>query len=195
MKINQNIKLPTKGRKALACSKEELIKVFTNKLKKELKEDYDNEAELEEEVSDSYLPCDAYGMMDKIHDDCDIAFDLENCFYGWQEEGEPTLKEASTSINVDGKEVPVIPMMAGGDWEQPVYFICYLDDKKKIRFFSPKPGNTFNPLTKEAFGNDDDKDDEFARTLGLEDYGELQFNLKPDVDLMTKAIQARLIAC
>jgi hypothetical protein len=195
MNINQNIKLPTKGRKALACSKEELIEVFTNKLKKELKEDYDDEAELEEEVNDSYLPCDAYNTMEKIHDDCDIDFDLENCFYGWQEEGEPTLKEAITTINVDGKEVPVIPMMAGGDWEQPVYFICYLDDKMKIRFFSPKPGNTFNPLPNEVFGNDDEKDDEFARTLGMDDYGEMQFNLKPDIDLMKKAVQARLIAC
>ena len=95
----------------------------------------------------------------------------------------------------DNKEVPVIQMMAGGDWEQPVYFICYLDDKKRIRFFSPKPGNTFNPLTKEAFGNDDEKDDEFARTLGMEDYGELQDIIKPDEPLMIKAIQARLIAC
>lgn len=196
MKINQNIKLPTKGRKAFTGSKEELIEAVEKQLTKEIKEDdcFD-EDEIKEGVEEGWALTSAYNFTDKICKDTDIDFDLENCFYGWQEEGEPTLKEAITSINVDGKEVPVIPMMAGGDWEQPVYFICYLDDKKKIRFFSPRPGNTFNPLTKEAFGNDDDKDDEFARTLGLEDYGELQFNLKPDIDLMKKAIQARLIAC
>lgn len=193
MKINQNIKLPTKGRKALACSEEELIKVFTTKLKKELKEDYDDEAELEEEVNNSYLPCDAYGMMDKIHNDCDIDFDLENCFYGWNNEDEPILKEAITSINIDGKTVPYIPMMAGGDWETPVYFIAYLDDKKRIRFYSPKPGNVFNPKTKEAFGNNDEADEDFCQSVGVDDCDWDEF--RPDVPLMKKAIQARLIAC
>lgn len=193
MKINQNIKLPSKGRKALACSKEELIKTFTNKLKKELKEEYDDEEELEDEISDSYLPCDAYDTADKIQNDCDINFDLENCFYGWEDAGESTLKKAITSVSIDGKEVPYIPMVGGGDWEMSVFFIAYLDDKKRIRFYSPKPGNTFNPKTKSAFGNDDKADDDFCKSVGIDNSNWYEF--KPDIPLMKKAIQARLIAC
>ena len=194
MKINQNIKLPTKGRKAFTGSKEELIEAVTKQLTKELKKDDCFDAdEIKEGVEEGWALTSAYNFTDKICKDTDIDFDLENCFFGWHDE--ESLKNSITTIQVDGKEVPVIQMMAGGDWEQPVYFICYLDDKKRIRFFSPKPGNTFNPLTKEAFGNDDEKDDEFARTLGMDDYGELQDILKPDEPLMIKAIQARLIAC
>ena len=194
MKINQNIKLPTKGRKALACSEEELLETITKQLKKELaKEDYMDKDEIEEGVKEGWALTSAGSTMDKIYKDTDIDFDLENCFYGWDCDGEPTLEEAITSVNIDGKAVPYIPMMAGGDWEAPVYFIAYLDDKKKIRFYSPKPGNVFNPKTKEAFGNDDEADEDFCQSIGVDDCNWDEF--RPDVPLMKKAVQARLIAC
>lgn len=198
MKINQNIKLPTKGRKAFSGSKEELITAIEKQITKELKQaDCFDEDEIKEGVEEGWGLVEAYDLHEKIMKDTDISFDLENLFFGWHDE--ESLKNSITTLQIDGKEVPVVPMLAGGDWEDPVYFICYLDDKKKIRFFSPKPGNVFNPLTKEAFGNDEDKDDEFARTVGLSEYGDVfedeykQF--EPDFELMKRAVQARLIAC
>lgn len=55
-----------------------------------------------------------------------------------------------------------IGWMAGGDWEQPVYFIVYLDkDGKTFRAYIPKDGNIWNHKTKQAIGNDEDADDAF----------------------------------
>jgi len=55
-------------------------------------------------------------------------------------------------------------VLAGGDWESPVFFIIYWDGKK-LRGYIPKNGNAWNHNTHEAFGNDDEADVEF---LGYE---------------------------
>lgn len=55
--------------------------------------------------------------------------------------------------------------MSGGDWEQPVFWIIYYDGKD-LRGYVPKDGNIWNHVTKEAFGNDDDADEAFARKVG-----------------------------
>lgn len=46
---------------------------------------------------------------------------------------------------------------AGGDWEQPVFFIVYFDGKK-LRAYVPTEGNPWNTTTKQAYGNDEDDD-------------------------------------
>ena len=43
---------------------------------------------------------------------------------------------------------------AGGDWECPLYFAIYIDDKNKLRAYIPTVGNVFNYYTKAAFGSD-----------------------------------------
>lgn len=43
---------------------------------------------------------------------------------------------------------------AGGDWEIPVQFCLYIDDKDKVRLYIPTDGNTFNPYTMTAFGSE-----------------------------------------
>lgn len=47
--------------------------------------------------------------------------------------------------------------VAGGDWEHPVLFIVY-HDGKKFRGYIPTDGNTFNRLSKAAYGNDEVSD-------------------------------------
>ena len=44
---------------------------------------------------------------------------------------------------------------AGGDWEEPVYFIVYIDNKNKIRGYIPTEGNTFNVKYKCAYGSEE----------------------------------------
>lgn len=46
---------------------------------------------------------------------------------------------------------------AGGDWEQPVFFMLYMD-QGQVRAWIPKDGNCWNHTTKQAFGNDEDAD-------------------------------------
>jgi len=50
---------------------------------------------------------------------------------------------------------------AGGDWEQPVFFIIYWDGTQ-LRGYIPKDGNPWNTTTGYPYGNDDDAD---ARNL------------------------------
>ena len=51
---------------------------------------------------------------------------------------------------------------SGGDWQQPIKFIIYLDqDGKTFRAYIPKEGNVWNYDTKEAIGDDEDADSEF----------------------------------
>ncbi|MHA2280224.1 MAG: hypothetical protein ACXAC5_05095 [Promethearchaeota archaeon] len=46
---------------------------------------------------------------------------------------------------------------AGGDWEEPVFFMLYMD-QGQVRVWIPKEGNCWNRTIKQAFGNDDDSD-------------------------------------
>lgn len=48
-------------------------------------------------------------------------------------------------------------MVAGGDWEPPVYFILYWDGKN-VRGYVPTEGNLWNTDTNMAFGNDPETD-------------------------------------
>lgn len=56
---------------------------------------------------------------------------------------------------------------AGGDWEYPVHFIVYYDGKD-IRGYIPKHGNTWCWTTKQAFGNEEEKEFKFLEKLGFE---------------------------
>jgi len=44
-------------------------------------------------------------------------------------------------------------IMAGGDWEQPIYAIIY-HDGSDFRGYIPNKGNTYNTITKTAFGSE-----------------------------------------
>jgi len=84
-----------------------------------------------------------------------IQFDFENSFI------EP--EDWMGHINLVGfheLHIPFLGCMAGGDWEEPVFFIIY-HDGKKFRGYVPVCGNVFNRDTNEAIGNDEETDYEF----------------------------------
>lgn len=81
--------------------------------------------------------------------------------------------------------IPYVHLLCGGDWEQPVHAIIYFDGKK-FRGYVPTDGNTFNPKTKVAYGNE----------MGDEDYEaeEDPVYLDVDLDALRTDIAGRIVA-
>lgn len=92
-----------------------------------------------------------YDMPKKLDKDLGkVQHDWENWEKGgseWPELGYKLLKN----------KLPVLWMMAGGDWECPVYFIIYWDGKS-IRGYIPEDGNTYDHEYKAAYGSQEDTD-------------------------------------
>lgn len=91
--------------------------------------------------------------------------------------------------------------MAGGDWENPIFFLIYWDGKQ-LRGYIPEKGNTWNTITKQAMGNDTDADAKFLCKLNGkkynpdEDYGDLLANglhMIPDYALILQDIKDRIL--
>jgi len=49
---------------------------------------------------------------------------------------------------------------AGGDWEDPVFFVIYPATVSSIRAFIPKDGNTWKLKNKTAWGNGEDEEED-----------------------------------
>lgn len=67
----------------------------------------------------------------------------------------------------DANSLYFITGYMGGDWEFPVNFIVYIDQNNKNNLYIPTEGNTFNKLTKTAYGNEDDNDKHYDKHLNL----------------------------
>lgn len=100
----------------------------------------------------------------------EIQFDFENVDCGFLDKDIPfcgfqTLPNGLTYMGI----------MAGGDWQIPVFFIVYWDGKD-LRGYVPTDGNTFNHVTNRPYGNDPDSDwDAIKKTYAnwiVEQYGE-----------------------
>ena len=72
-----------------------------------------------------------------------ISFDFEN------------VEEVETGETTGG--VPWILYFAGGDWEEPVYFFIYPNEKGLPRMYIPTRGNVFHKGLKVAYGSISDK--------------------------------------
>lgn len=90
----------------------------------------------------------------------EIEFDFENHDFGIQHDDAYNFTELMGFQMLDS--MPFIGMYAGGDWEHPVFFIVYYDGEN-FRGYIPKMGNTYNPVTKAAFGNNDQEDEKYLK--------------------------------
>ena len=179
--VNTSHPLPKKGRKA-STDKAALF------------------AELAKLSAPTEAPVEMQTIVENIDFDRDsrIDFDFENVLLGWNDSTfDPISFSSIETITVDGKEIPIIKGCAGGDWEFPVAFIIYLSDKGKLRMYVPRKGNVFNRDTKEAFGNDDDADEEFLSKEGIRhsDFCDHSDEVEFDEAAMLEDIAARLIPC
>lgn len=66
----------------------------------------------------------------------------------------------SYAVCVTPDNVYAVEVYAGGDWQTPGIFYLY-QSPKGVRLYVPLKGNTINPKTKAAFGEDEDEDAEY----------------------------------
>lgn len=90
-----------------------------------------------------------------------------------------------------------LAVMAGGDWEMPVYFIIYWDGKE-MRGYVPESGNCYNHKAKSAWGNEDDLDIEECAKMGMDADNEYPLDyildvFKWDTSLLLDDIQKRIV--
>lgn len=88
-----------------------------------------------------------------IKDLSKVQFDWENC-------GCDLERDTPTGFWTTSSGVPMLGCYAGGDWEDPVYFVLYPESATSIRAYIPKSGNTWNLKNKTAWGSGDDGDED-----------------------------------
>lgn len=93
-------------------------------------------------------------------EDYKILFDFENF-----DDPKHTEEWANLCDYYEFKDFVVGLCCAGGDWEIPVYFALYIDNKDKLRAYVPTAGNVFNYYTKAAFGSDLDDLEKMPESL------------------------------
>lgn len=117
---------------------------------------------------------------DAIIDMSKISFDFENL----------DVKKFTTLSN----GVPIAYMIAGGDWEHPIYFALYYDGKK-FRAYVPTKTNYYNHGTKTAYGNDDDLDfDDSKKHYGVkteQEFLDFEFTEKDHIADFEKRIEVK----
>lgn len=109
-----------------------------------------------------------------------VQFDWENCGCGDVDCDSEDVDDLC-GFWMTSTGVPTLGCYAGGDWEDPVFFVLYPETATTIRAYMPKEGNTWNPKTRMAFNHDgDEEEDENPR--------------KVDVNAFRNAIEKRLSA-
>ena len=94
----------------------------------------------------------AHETFDSLGKDLKISFDRENVIVDYN--GAPLLGLQTI------KDFNFVGVYAGGDWEAPVFFILYYDDKNKLRAYIPSDGNPYDRVNKEAWGNGEENVDD-----------------------------------
>jgi len=95
--------------------------------------------------------CDPYNLYCNLYYDLIVQKDLNKINFDFENH------EIIEMKSKDG--VPYLICWAGGDWEVPVTFFLYYDGKN-VRGYVPENGNTFNQLTRTAFGSEDYEDND-----------------------------------
>ncbi len=91
-----------------------------------------------------------------------VEFDCENLDdgpRGYVDQSSPVDIDRLLGYKVLSNGLAFLGIVAGGDWEMPVFFIIYFDGHK-LRGYIPEKGNTWNKKTKSAYGNDDTEADD-----------------------------------
>lgn len=127
-----------------------------------------------------------------------IQFDFENIYcdpkgFEWMSEDNPDLLKLVVGFH-STLRLPFLGVYAGGDWETPITFFLYPEDKT-LRAYIPKRGNLWNTDTKKAFGNGNhfdstpDDDDVWCKKHGVESVEKLGYR----ADLMLAEFTDKLV--
>lgn len=146
-------------RKTTDPSMESLKKALLKKAKPYYEDDT---IELEDILeNDMYEALDMFYEGQLRKDLSKVEFDMENFFINpasWGHVGFQTIK-------TENGDLAVLMCVAGGDWEYPIAFCVYFDGKS-LRAYIPSEGNFYNKKVKAAFGNDEDADDAYFKSIG-----------------------------
>lgn len=82
-----------------------------------------------------------------------IIKDLSKVNFDWENCGCAINQDDPCGFWTTPSGVPTLGCYAGGDWEDPVYFVLYPESKTSIRAYVPKAGNTWGLSTKAAWGS------------------------------------------
>lgn len=146
----------------------------------------------EEDGDDRYL--DHSLIQQKLGKDLKVEFDWEN--YNFGEDPRDTEMSRLLGYQTLPNGLTFLGGMAGGDWEHPVFFIIYYDGSR-LRGYVPTEGNPWNTDTKQAYGNDEEKDIKNARKRWPGQYQNTteldggDFDFEPD--LIEKDIRERIL--
>lgn len=127
--------------------KDKIVKLNDRYAKYEYDEDPDEVEDL------NYVP---RALLDSVTEDFKVKFDFENHYFQCRDKDfyyRNDNKDDRCGLIQVG-DFAICLAWAGGDWEQPVHFAIYLSDKGKLRVYIPTKGNTFNPWTKMAIGDE-----------------------------------------
>lgn len=196
---NMNAKLKNGGRKCMKMTMDEFIqryKDFCQNIRDN--EDYDDWWMTDEEFDEHIT----YGLEgydlpvikgSKWVGEFKVEFDMEN--YG------------HADLNITSTGIPYLVSWYGGDCEEPLVVFYYFDDKGKLRNYIPTKGNTYNPITKTAFGSENcsSKYHELCQKYKCENAEELMaaglikagipVNASEDVYDIVSNLHYNLIAC
>ena len=115
-------------------------------------------AELKKKVEAAYTELnDLHEFRDAIDKDLKAYFDWENYEDAPRTHQGPDPMCLLMGYHSWPNGLTFLGSTAGGDWEHPVFFVTYWDGKK-LRAYVPTDGNPWNTDTKEAYGNDAEKD-------------------------------------
>jgi hypothetical protein len=104
-----------------------------------------------------------------------IQFDMENHTCTKNEFSCGNEENSLVGYNILENGLSFLGHLAGGDWEDPLFFIIYWDGKK-LRAYIPSDGNTYNHNSKTAFGSEaDGMNSEDTNTFMEADFSELSF--------------------
>ncbi len=157
-----------------------------------------SEEELRIKITNSVIEDEDHDLYDPIHyknltptvekDLSKVEFDTENIDAedGYYENhrkvvGYHTLDNGFTFLGV----------IAGGDWEWPVFFCIYWDGSK-LRGYIPTEGNLWNTDTNRAYGNDEESDEEnIQKRFPGADPDDLQLDPDKIIEDLKKRIRKR----
>jgi len=118
-------------------------------------EEYDDDEDADDEEKFEYALKNALYSKVVRKDLSKIEFDFENITVKTDEFDMRGFVAGFDTVH----DFAILWVGAGGDWEQPLAFCLYLDNKNKLRGYIPTNGNFFDVEHKAAWGNYDDKYD------------------------------------
>lgn len=101
----------------------------------------------------------------KIKKDFKVKVDFENfedSKWNWSPDNPLSKINNLLGYNTLPNGLSFLGMIAGGDWEHPIFFIFYWDGNK-LRAYIPTEGNPWNTSTNQAYGNNEKEDFKNAR--------------------------------